>query len=257
VIDDGRTSDPLTVGPGPAPGPAPGPDAASCPRFDRRAVLAAGLAAAGGLLLAGGCNVVAPVAAVIAGPPQKDAEFILPERRTVVFVDDRAGVIPLRSSQVRRRIGREVTEILNRRDDLLPGLMIDAGDAIALADARDRGGGLLPLGVIGREVGAEVLIAVRIDVFSLVGGQIPQPTAQAAVWVLDITNRERLFPPPDSREPATTVSASLFETDPFGATDESAQVARSFALADALAESVAKVFYRHEIKELGRQLGPR
>ncbi len=236
--------------------PSAPPPASTGPVIDRRRLLAGGLLAAGGLLLAGGCNVVAPVAAVISGPPKRDAQFVLPKRRTVVFVDDRQGVIPLRSAQVRRRIGRGVTRILNTRDDLLPGLMIDAGDAIALADARDRSGGLVPLGVIGREVGAEVLIAVRIDVFSLAGGRIPQPTAQASVWVLDITERRRLFPPPESREPATTASASLFESNPLGVTDEAAQVARSFALAEQLADSVAKLFYRHEVKELGGQLEP-
>jgi hypothetical protein len=225
--------------------------------IDRRAFLASGLAAAGGLALAGGCNIVAPVAAVLAGPPKRDAQFKLPKRKTVVFVDDRQGVIPLRSRQMRREIGRTVTDVLNTKDNLLPGLMIDAGDAIAFADSRDRGDGLLPLGVIGQEVGAEVLIAVRVDIFSLQPAGTPQPTAQASVWILDITNRTRLFPPPESNQPATVVTASLLIGDGMSQASESQRVQIFFELASQLGREVAKLFYRHEIKPLGERLEPR
>lgn len=224
---------------------------------DRRAFLAAGVTAAGGLALTGGCNIVAPVAAVLAGPAKRDAQYKLPKRKTVVFVDDRMGAIPLRARQMRQRIGRSATTVLNTKDNLLPGLMIDAGDAIALADARDRGDGLLPLGVIGQEVGAEVLIAVRVDMFTLQPGGEPRPTAQAGVWVLDITNRTRLFPPEDATEPAVTVTAELFVGEGMSAVSESDRVQIFFLLADKLGEEVAKVFYKHEIKELGERLGPR
>ena len=223
----------------------------------RRGFLTASLAAVGGLAAMGGCNVVAPVATIIAGPPKRDAQFILPKQRTVVFVDDRQGVIPLRSRQVRRRIGSSVTDVLNTRDELLPGLMIDSGDAIAMADARDRGAGLMSLGQLGQEIGAEVLIAVRVDAFTLRPGGEPRPTAQAAVWILDIPGRTRLFPPMDAREPAVTVTASLDMGSGQDARNESATIEIFFALADALGVEIAKLFYRHEIKELGGRLGVR
>lgn len=225
--------------------------------IDRRVFLASGLAAAGGLAVTGGCNIVAPVAAVLAGPPKRDAQFKLPKRKTVVFVDDRMGVIPLRSRQMRRQIGRSVTDVLNTKDKLLPGMMIDAGDAIAFADSRDRGDGLLPLGVIGQEVGAEVLIAVGVSLFSLQPSGTPQPTAQAAVWILDITNQVRLFPAPDANQAATTVSASLLIGDGMSQASESQRVQIFFELASELGREVAKLFYRHEIKPLGERLEPR
>lgn len=220
--------------------------------IDRRTMLA--VLGGGTAAMLGGCNVVAPIASVIAGPPKRDAELILEPRPTVVLVDDRNNRIPLRSRQVRRRIGKGITDILNTRDDLIPGSLIDSGDAIALADVRDRAGKRVPAGDLATELGAEVIIVVRMNSFVFTTQGIPRPSAGASVRVLDVVQRARLLPPPDALENDRSITAELPAVDPLAYASESAKVALSFELADALAIQIAKLFYRHEIKEVGANL---
>ena len=40
------------------------------------------------------CNIVTPIAYAIEGPGQIDAEYTLPDKKTVVFVDDPRNILP-------------------------------------------------------------------------------------------------------------------------------------------------------------------
>lgn len=226
-------------------------------RIGRRAFLA-GAAFSGGLLaLTGGCNIAAPVMMILDGPPTMDARHVLAPRPTVVFVDDRRSVIPLRATQLRRQLGRRVTTILNSEKELNPGQMIDATDAIALADARDRSGRLVSRESIGKEVGAEVMIAVEMETFAFLPSGVPRPMATARVSILDIENRTRIYPPPGSTPSYEVITAQLLETDPLALSSESGQVRVSVEVIEQLAVEIGKMFYEHEIKELGGNLGSR
>lgn len=224
--------------------------------ISRRELLGQGLLA-GGFLMLGGCNIVAPIVTILDGPPTREALYTLEPRPTVVFVDDRRNVIPLRSTQLRRQLGRRVTTIINSEKELNPENMIDSTDAIALADARDRSGQLVSREMIGQEVGAEVLIAIEMQSFAFLPNSVPRPAASARVSILDISARERVFPSPASPQPFEIVSAQLLETDPLALSSESGRVRISFEVIDQLAVEIGKLFYEHEIKELGGNLNPR
>ena len=204
-----------------------------------------------------GCNIIAPAHFIISGPPKRDAMFELEKRKTVVFVDDRQSQIPLRAAQIRRIISRSMTTKLMDNIKSLEGEMIDGGDAISLARNVDRRGELLPVGEIGKTVGADIIVYVEIQAFVLTtDGVTPRPTAVAGVRVLDVVNRKRLFPADDSTSQSWRVTSELEPFSPEAASSEAGQLKIYQALAEKLSDDLAKLFYRHVVRELGDNLDP-
>ena len=75
------------------------------------------------------CNIITPVAYAIEGPGQIDAEYTLPDKKTVVFVDDPRNILP--RTALRTAIGDAVSfDLMNR--ELLTST-VATRDAIAIA----------------------------------------------------------------------------------------------------------------------------
>ncbi|MBX3372622.1 MAG: hypothetical protein KF817_02205 [Phycisphaeraceae bacterium] len=219
-----------------------------------RAALAAAVLVPVALLPA--CNLVAPIAYIVDGPPKQDAEFILPPKTTVVFVDDRRNIVRFNARAVRQALADAISQELLDRKILTE--VIRPRDAMNLASAQDRHGGLIPLEQIAREVGAEVMIFIEMTAFTeSPDGSSYQPMAACNVRVLDVAGRAWLFPPPDSLEPARVVQTRLPEADPTLQRSATTRMRVHESLAKELGLDVVKLFYRHEIRELGRRLGPR
>lgn len=220
----------------------------------RRGALRAMLAAA---VVVGGCNVVGPIAYFIGGPGTVKAQYVLEERPTVVYVDDRASVIDTNARALRLAIAQQVTTELMVHKALAPELMIDARDAMGAVIAKDRASELMAIDEIGRSVGAEVIIYLEMLAFAVSpDGVTPRPTAACQVRVIDVTNRVRLFPPADGGEQARRVNAVLPEMDPTAFRTLASRSKVFEVLASELGDSVARVFYSYEAGDLGGRLEP-
>jgi hypothetical protein len=213
-------------------------------------VLAAALCAA---LLTASCNYIVPAAYIIDGPPSIDAQYTLPDRKTVVFVDDRTNI--LSRTQLRAVIGDKVATDLMKQG--LVTETIASRDAIAIARKDETIDKPIPISEIGQRVGAETIIYVQIKDFSLAApGGVPKPFAEATVKVIDVNGRSRLYPAPSEQfgQPVSTdmreVSEELYQS-----TAGRRQVEDQ--LAAEIGSEVAKLFYKHERKELGKNLGVR
>jgi hypothetical protein len=122
----------------------------------------------------------------------------------------------------------------------------------------DRHGELMPIDAIGRAVGAEQIIYVQMLAFSgSPDGATPRPTAMCRVRVIDVAERTRLYPPPDSQEASRLIQVNTREVDPAMLRSAASRLKVYQALAEETGEQVAKLFYRHEVKELGGSLQPR
>ncbi len=104
------------------------------------------------------CNILAPAAYLLGGPPKRDAQHELADRPTVVFVDDRNNAIPHNALRVRRAIANKVSVDLMEQEILTDA--ISPGDTMAMARERDREDTLLPIEAIGEAAGAEQVIYV-------------------------------------------------------------------------------------------------
>jgi hypothetical protein len=217
----------------------------------RRAMLTLAAAAC---LASAGCNIVGPAVVALSPPPTNEAQFILPQRTTVVFVDDRRNVLPDRRARV--LIGDMVASNLMAAEALTDTIQ---STAALRAAGEERQGQLKSLEQIGTDIGAAVLISVEMTSYFIgVDQGIPRAAGSAQIKVIDCENRVRLFPVygSDTDPNATThyVSAELpvEEVVRSGSSEASARELESL-LTTMLADKIAKVFYEHEVRPLGPQ----
>lgn len=195
------------------------------------------------LALLASCNIVGPVALLLEGPPKKEAATELNEARThVFFIDDRASLLPKRS--LRGVIGSSAEQTLINRKVLAAEKVVPSARAMRVVEY-ESSGAPMSIADIGRQVGAEIVVYMTIDAWSLTrDGSSPAPTARARVKIIDATNNERIFPAQDTGYPVMVRSPTGTGTLP---SERAAIAALERELAIALGTELAKVFFEHEI----------
>lgn len=228
----------------------------------RRACLAFGSLAGIGLVTTGGCNLAVPASYAIFGPGQIEAEHFLAPVRTVVFVDDRANVLP--RTALRASIGEKASQDLLTQK-VVPNVVAPR-DAIALTRQREDGTKPLSIAAIGRELEVQQVIYVHVTAFSIIGdgsttttgttsGIGVTPTAKATIKVIDVVNNERTYPIAD--QGGREIVATMREVDPGSLRTTSTRRAVEDKLALELGQMIGELFYKHERVNLGENLGPR
>jgi hypothetical protein len=202
-----------------------------------------------------GCNIIAPAYAVIAPEPTAPAQYVLPDVPTVVYVDDRANVIPSNTRAVRVAIADACSRVLMQEGALTTA--ISPGDAMAFVRANDSHSELLSIADIANAVGADQIIYVEMLALRTQMAGVPKPNATCQVRVLDVAHRQRTFPAGETGEPAVIVNASMREVDPQVYRSMSSRLKIFDALAETMGEEIAKLFYEHEIRDLGGNLNTR
>jgi hypothetical protein len=205
-------------------------------------------------IIAPGCNIVGPAAYIIEGPPSVEAQHTLADVPTLVFIDDRSNVV--NPVSLRRVIADKASEVLMVKKLLTT--TISPQDAMTVARQRERNSNILSIEDIGKTVGAQQVIYVEMLQFQdTPDGFTPRPMAACRVRLIDVENRKRLFPPPDSQEASRLVQVMTREVDPSIYSTRSGRLQVFNILAEDIGEEVAKLFYKHERKELGGNLNPR
>jgi hypothetical protein len=224
----------------------------STARAHQPAILLIALGLAAAALPTAGCNVIGPIAMVVAGPPKTQAQYTLPVDKTaVIVIDDRASRTPQRS--LRDVVGRTAEEELLRRG--LVKDMVKSNVALGVL-ARERFGEPMTIAELGTALKAQTVIYATVDEFSLSpDGQTFSPFSRLRVRVVDAQSGERLFPPP-----GTTDWAPLNVDIPTQATENPAGGAQSTALQDlarVTGLALAQMFYTHESREAPKRLRER
>jgi hypothetical protein len=146
-------------------------------------------------LTLGGCNIVAPAAYAIHGPPKVPAAYdgLDANRPTTIFIDDRQNKIPKRS--LRLTMGQVAERVMMDRGIVKPASMISSRDAARLASSKDSFNNPVSVVDLGRELGAEVVIWVEIHEWTLSrdGGSL-SPTVGAMVKIVDAKENKRIWP---------------------------------------------------------------
>ena len=200
-----------------------------------------------------GCNVIAPIAAVIEPEDTTARAYRLPSRPCVIFVEDRVGAIGMNLPGVRSRIGKQATAYLLGNE--IHSRMIEPDDALRVAQASDRASQMLSLSEIARRCRADLMVNVQVQAWALVGQDgVPRPTATAVVRVLDMSKRKQVFPDPSGDGREGFVVAQLAITDPNKV--QSRQDARrvNLELADELGLQIARLFDEYITNPLGQNL---
>jgi hypothetical protein len=220
-----------------------------------RSTLAILLLGVYGLALAlPGCNIVGPAAYLIEGPPSVDAEYTLKDVPTLVFIDDRQNVVnPI---SLRRVIADSAsTDLMVKK---CVKTTISGQDAMVIVAQQERNSKILSMEEIGQKVGARQIIYIEMTQFSdSPDGVTPRPVAAGKVRVIDLDAHERTFPPKDAEQPFRMVQAAGREVDINEYRTLSTRLPIFENLAKEMGVEVAKLFYKHEVRQLGGKLKSR
>lgn len=225
------------------------------------ATFASAALAATTLALAG-CNIVTPVAYAIEGTGQIDAEYVLPEKKTVVFVDDPRNI--LTRTALRAAIGDAIGAELYDRE--LVTTFVNTRDAIAISRQGVSGtvdapaAGEMSMEAIARALDCAQMIWIRPFTWDVVGRSDTQgirPTAQAYVRVLDFELGQRAYPSKEVLPRGREITAIIRETDPNLLRTRATRTQVEDELAAKLSREITKLFYKHERLDLGENLGTR
>lgn len=195
-----------------------------------------------------GCNIVGAGTYLVHGPAKDPAEFTIPQQTIVVFIDDRANVLP--RSRFVKQIAMRATNELLKVQKVVPEA-IDP-DAITREAARERAGSLMSIEEIGRKVQADIVIYAVPRKFTLVDERGTVPTCIMEVKVIDAESGARLWPGPTQYEyhrlNVELAYKSTLDYDP-NRVDELQQ-----KLADVAGLRLAQLFFAHEKNPLDAQV---
>ncbi len=192
-----------------------------------------------GLLALPACNIAGTAAYILEGPPKIPAQTKLDDdRATVLFIDDRSSVVPRRSLRV--IMGQQAEE------DMIANRVIDADKMIAAqstlrAAMTEDADEPMSVADLGRAVGAEVVVYVSIDAWTLTrDGASYSPTVAARVKVIDAESRARIWPDTERGFPFRVQP----QTSPTDIPSSSSERAGAEAdLAKRVGRTIAKLFY--------------
>jgi hypothetical protein len=219
------------------------------------AILAFGSACA---VFAPGCNIITPVAYAIEGPGKIDAEFLLPNKKTVVFIDDPSNIFP--RTTLRASLGDAVSFDLMQKEVLTS--TVATRDAIAISRSKAEGdaSNLISIEAIGRALDCAQVIHIQPTIFDLAGRSDMQgirPTAIVRVKVIDIDTRTRVYPVAEVLPQGREITATIREASSDALRSRAGRVELEDALVRKLAVEVAQLFYKHDRIDLGENLGTR
>lgn len=200
----------------------------------------------------GGCNYLIPASYLIEGPPKEPARYELPRRKTVVYVDDRAN--RMTRAALRTAVGEEVGTLILQQA-LVPEV-VSTKDAVAYARRADSSDKQVSIRRIGEAVGAEQVIYIDVDEYRIsADGATPRPAAIVNVKVIDVGSGARLWPDGTDEGERMVVRTREQSLELYNSSAGRRRV--EDALAKQVAEDVSKLFYEHEKRELGGNLGIR
>lgn len=198
-----------------------------------------GIVAGAILLFCPGCNIATPVLWLVEGPPSVEAMYQLPpDKSIVVFLDDRATVMP--RTRLRRKLTMSATQYFLDQPKMTNAII--SPDTAIQVTRQEGYGSLMPIDEIGRKAGADLVIYATVTKFSMIDNNMPKPTAMLNVKVIDSATGEKLWP--------KGIAAHSMLAQMGAKTDSRYEDTQLEMMADQLAEftgmRLAQLFFKHE-----------
>ncbi len=204
------------------------------------------------------CNIVTPLAYAIDGAGQIEAEYILLDRKTVVFVDDPDTIFPRTS--LRLTLGDAVSFDLMQRELLTSTVATRDAVAASRNGAAGNAAKLTSITSIGRALDCAQVIHIQPTVFDIDGRSDDRglrPTAVVRVKIIDVENKMRLYPGAEIQPEGREITAIIREKDSNGLRTRAGRTQIEDELVKKLALEIERLFYKHDRVDLGENLGTR
>jgi hypothetical protein len=144
-----------------------------------------------------GCNIVGPLFVLVHGPEKIPPDYTLDKNRpTVVFIDDPANRVPRR--QLKTLMGETVDKVLLDRELIKSDKKVNnliSSSSVLLVSSKDKSDTPMSIVNIGKAVGAEVVVWIMVDQFTLSpDGQSNNPTVSFRMKIVDTVAEKRIWP---------------------------------------------------------------
>lgn len=201
------------------------------------------------VLAQGGCEGPAAVMDAFQNGDPVPAQYILPDVRTVVVVDDPKNFMG--NPGLVRQIGTTAVHFLRHEKALPTAEFVDPRDIAVLEARLDEKWTTLPIAEIGRRLGAEQIIYARIKQVTMhVAGNVYRPEAILEVKVLQAADGKRLWPNatalPDPEKPAPSHALTIkmkYETRDSRYFGDATPDDLARKLAEQIGQELAQLFY--------------
>jgi hypothetical protein len=200
------------------------------------------------------CNILGPGLYLVSDDRTPAVFGLDSHRTTVVFIDDRNSVLPVRS--LRARIAKAAeAEILNNK--LLEADLISS-DSLQSVVSAERFSRPQSIAQIGRTVGADQVIYATVDSFQLSpDGSQHAPTGTLRVKVIDTRTDKRIFPEKaeGGKDPSFPVSIAEKVRASALPTSNAERLKEQQELADSLGERLGQLFFKHSSRDPDSKVG--
>ena len=207
-----------------------------------------------------GCNIIGAAATIVAPPELVDARYELPDKPTLIVIDDPAGMV--NSSAILRQIAANTQAALETEEVVTAGVV--GQDRLAayrdeLGDAyRETSLAGLALHLEARQV----IHAEVVDYQMNMAGNVIRPSITLSVKVFDLDERDRVFPATDGafvgetpNAPTYILQTRLHAQDVSGRSAQRNIMARE--LANDAGRDLGRLFFDWRKPPPGAELGER
>lgn len=206
-----------------------------------------------------GCSWIVGAVSVVKPPEKIKAKYKLPDKPTLIVIDDPRGLVTNPSTL--RRIASATRNVLEIEKVVVAGGFIGQDELAGYREELGEDYYRTSLAKLGIQLNAKQVIHAEVTGFQVgIGGNVIQPAIAMNVKVFDLDERDRTFP--KGVDPATGVDTgvSVYSLQSqMKARDLTGQgAARSIAvrdLADQAGRDVARLFFDWRVPAIGEGLG--
>lgn len=206
-----------------------------------------------------GCNALGVAATVVTPPEKVEAKYDLPDKATLIVVDDPRGFVT--SPSTLRRIATATRNVLETEEVIVTGGFVGQDELAGYRDELGDRYNQTSLAALALHLNAKQVIHAEVTGFQMeLGGNVIRPAIAMNVKVFDLDQRARVFPVGPGSEESVDVSASVYPLQSqLPAQDLTGQsAARSIAvrdLADQAGRDLARLFFDWRKPAPGSELG--
>lgn len=206
-----------------------------------------------------GCNIIGGTAQVFAPPEKVEAKYELPDKTTLIVIDDPRGLV--NSPSTVRRIASATRNVLETEEIIVLGGFVGQDELAVYREELGDKYVTTSLAALGIHLKARQVIHAEITGFQMeLGGNVIRPAISMNVKVFDLDERARTFPQVKDPETGVDLGESVYPLQSqMPAKDLTGQSAsRSIALrnlADQAGRDIARLFFDWRKPAVGSELG--
>ena len=214
------------------------------------------------LLCLGGCNVIGGTVGVLSPPEKVEAKYELPDKPTLIVIDDAVPTPVVNNEATLRRIAGAIRGVLEEEEVVTTGF-VGQDELAALRQELGESYKSTSLAALAIRLGARQVIHAEVIGYQVgVGGDIIRPSIALNVKVFDLDARKRVFPTAESTDTTQTglgTGSTVYPVQTrMQARDITGQgAARTIAirdLADTAGRDIARLFFDWRMPERGMDI---